>query len=762
MESQMNFKISSALKDLIGKELITDEFVAVFELVKNSFDANAKNVKVIFENQYNPLTSRIIIMDDGKGMDEADLTDKWLFVGYSAKKDGSEDDDYRDKIRSKRIFAGAKGVGRFSCDRLGESLNLITIKDKENPTIENLTVDWTNFEEDAKKEFVNIPVKHNTLSETTYDIKSGTILEISKLRDIWDRNRIVKLKHSLEKLINPVQDNDANNFEIEIIATDEILGDRTERMERNRVNGKIKNFVFETLGLKTTQIEVEIIGNGGIIQTTLTDRGQLVYRIQERNPYQIEDIKIHLFQLNRSAKVTFGKLMGVEPVKYGSVFLYKNGFRIYPFGEEGEDLLGIERRKQQGYNRFLGTRDLIGRILISNNLNRFKETTSRDGGLIKDADYYQLLEMFREKALKRLERYVVDIIKWGDERVDKETGEMKPELNPDDVKSEILDVIAGLTKTKDILHAEYDVNFLKILDGRQEKSITQIAKNFSRIAGETNNPILIKQAKQAEQHVKSLISAKKEIEQELDTEKEKAVVIERQLEQRTKQNLFLQSIQTLDKDKIINYHHDIGVQSSAIQNWLNKLSKSVNNGSVNVEEVKKVIEAVTKANNKILSISRFATKANFNSTGEEITADLIAFIEQYSEGIFKEFFTDIKVHFEDETSSALMMKFKPIEISVLLDNLISNSIKAGAKNFYVKVKGGADNKIVFSFANDGSSLSKAIQNADDIFEKGITTTNGSGLGLYHVAAIVQKELKGTIHLNKDRKNGFEILMILHK
>ena len=59
---KVQFKISSALKNLIGKELITDEFVAVFELVKNSFDANAKNVKIIFENQYNPQTSKIGIV----------------------------------------------------------------------------------------------------------------------------------------------------------------------------------------------------------------------------------------------------------------------------------------------------------------------------------------------------------------------------------------------------------------------------------------------------------------------------------------------------------------------------------------------------------------------------------------------------------------------------------------------------------------------------------------------------------------------------
>ena len=96
--TEVQFRISSFLKDLIGRELITDEFVAVFELVKNSFDANAKTVKVIFEHQYDPENAKIIIWDDGYGMNLNDLNNKWLFVAHSDKRDGSEDKDYRDNI----------------------------------------------------------------------------------------------------------------------------------------------------------------------------------------------------------------------------------------------------------------------------------------------------------------------------------------------------------------------------------------------------------------------------------------------------------------------------------------------------------------------------------------------------------------------------------------------------------------------------------------------------------------------------------------
>ena len=163
MSNSENFKISAALKNLIGKELITDEFVAIFELVKNSFDANATKVEVIFENNYEQEKARIIIKDNGVGMNYDDLKDKWLFVAYSAKKPGNESEDYRDKIKSQRVFAGAKGVGRFSCDRLGIFLNLITIKNESTPKTENLIVNWEDFENTDEVEFVNINVTHNIL-----------------------------------------------------------------------------------------------------------------------------------------------------------------------------------------------------------------------------------------------------------------------------------------------------------------------------------------------------------------------------------------------------------------------------------------------------------------------------------------------------------------------------------------------------------------------------------------------------------------------
>ena len=196
MQKPLQFKISSALKNIIGRDLITDDFIAVFELVKNSYDAHATRVDVIFEDIYCN-SGKIIIKDNGKGMSYQDLLDKWLFVAYSAKKEGKEEDsyeNYRDKIKVKRAYAGAKGIGRFSCDRLGSELYLETLKDQTDAKSEVLITDWNKFEEDSNDEFVNVSVLHETLESNSYGIQHGTVLEISNLHSDWDRKKFENLK----------------------------------------------------------------------------------------------------------------------------------------------------------------------------------------------------------------------------------------------------------------------------------------------------------------------------------------------------------------------------------------------------------------------------------------------------------------------------------------------------------------------------------------------------------------------------------------
>lgn len=349
------FKVSSEIKNILGRDLITDSNIAVLELVKNSYDAYAKRVTITFDND------SLIISDDGKGMTENDIINKWLLLAYSAKKDNTEDSDYRNKI--KRKYAGAKGIGRLSCDRLGSQLILTTKSVNDSHVIE-MTIDWHEYELNPQLEFDRIPVSYQTLDYTDkISTATGTVLQITGLHDSWTTEDILSLRKSLEKLINPF--NGADDFEIMFIVPSEVENDKHKKaesqrlrenwaslsvqkqalavkLERSIINGPVKNSIGEVLNLKTTRIDSTI--REGVIRTTLTDRGVKIYETEELDKFNLlRDVSISLFYLNKLAKYNFSLQMGTTAVNYGSVFLFRNGFRILPYGQFGNDGWGIDQ-----------------------------------------------------------------------------------------------------------------------------------------------------------------------------------------------------------------------------------------------------------------------------------------------------------------------------------------------------------------------------------------------------------------------------------
>jgi signal transduction histidine kinase len=755
----LSFKISTGLKSLIGKELITDELIAIFELVKNAFDAHAKNVKIYFENNKGK-DPKVIIVDDGKGMDLTDIKEKWLFVAYSAKSDGSEDEnelnDYRDKLKSKRGFAGAKGVGRFSCDRLGSKLNLITIKDKLDAKIENISIEWDDFEENNKNEFVDIGVEHNVLESHNYDIEHGTILEIGGLRDEWSRTRLIKLKDSLEKLINPNQQEDP--FNIEIIASDELTED-VGKPEHKKVNGFIKNKIFEVLKIKTTKINVSIESNN--ITTILEDRGKLVYKVTEKSPYSIENISIELFYLNQAAKSNFTKIMGMQPVRYGSVFMYKNGFRIYPFGEPGEDPLKLDIRKTQGHSRYLGTRELIGRIEITDFQDNFVETTSRDGGFIKSSSYEELVEVFYE-VLKKLEMYVVRIIKWGEPyRIEPNDEHKQPALNPEDVTAEITEIIKKMSLTKDVISVEYDKDFIEIIEERQSDSVTKVISDITVRALETSNDKgLHKGIEKLGKKFNELLSERNEIEQENEVTRLELKRKTEELDSVESRNLFLTSVASVNVKEVASLQHHIDHGTVKISTSLDRLREAIQKGAPK-EELFKFIEKISLENEKISTIARFVTKANFNTTSKTITRDLVQFINEYIQNVYLHY-EDLKINnqilnidLQVNPGVSFQYKFRPLEIILIIDNLLSNSYKANAKNVRITWEEIDPTTIRLRYQDDGRGIAENI--IDKIFEFGFTTTDGSGLGLYHVKQLIEG-MGGSIIVTRGVAKGAEFIV----
>lgn len=743
MSERLHFKVSAGLKNIIGKELINDKFIAIFELVKNSYDAGAKEVTIKFENIYSD-NSAIYIIDDGKGMTKQEIIDKWLFVAYSEKKNST----YRDNIKFRRNYAGAKGVGRFSCDRLGERVDLFS-KTKEDKTINVVKINWNEFENSDTEEFQDIDVLYDEIESELIDEK-GTIIKISGLREKWNRDELLKLKKSLTQLVNPDADENYDLFNIILEVEEEKEKDEEKSKEENVfdkdiVNGKIINHVFDILNIKTTKITAIISEDGKKIITTLNDRGIKLFEIEEKNRYSIKNIKGTIYSLNRAAKVNFTRMMGIESVNYGSVFIYKNGFRVYPYGEPEKDFMNIDRRKAQGYNRYLGTREICGRIDIFGENKGFIETSSRNNGFISSYETNELEDFFYEYLLKPLEKYVVNIIHWGEEVIDNES--LASTIDGYDNLEAVLKKIKAKYKPETLLKASYNEELSEIiLTHQKKKSEIDELKKIARAKADIE---LLKQADKVEKATaklkKEVSENRKELQQEvIEHEKTKW-----ELEQAQKQVGVLQSRADVSVDNAIDAMHIMKTYADSIDSNIEEIMDMVRNGEL-IDDILPIFHEIRQTCSKILNTYNLVINTEYKADTGNKMIDIVKFTKTYVEKQWSH-----KLPVEIGGNRIMDIMFNPLEFSIIIDNIADNARKANATKLYIDF-GNDDKGRYIKWIDNGYGL-QADCDSSKVFEQGYTTTNGTGIGLYTVKKYAKK-MNATVTVNKEYRDGFELQM----
>ncbi len=406
MSKILHFSASTSVKNLFGKGLVTDQIAAVFELVKNSYDADAKKVHIVFKNlkSDNP---QLVIFDDGTGMDLADIKNRWMIIGTESKKKELYSPIY------KRPLNGDKGIGRFSVDRLGEHLSMSAQK-RNSSQMFNVEFDWNLFDGE-EKDIQKIDIPYTVRENAT--MKHGVFLKITNLRDYWDEGKVKELYRNLRQFKSPFSKED--NFKIFITAEE--------------YDYKKKEVIVEKLeGVSSLWIDAEIDEKNPKNISIMVNRDGLEYNTNIENKYNFGSVQAKIYAFNQGDKIRFSNRYGLRVREFGNIRLYRDDFRIYPYGEEKDDWLSIDRRQTQKMFSSFGTRDLIGYVQISklNNID-LKPLTNRQGLEENDA-FKHLREFLIDVCLKTLETYHFNKIKKGVNETIKKT------------KAEMVDAVHGL------------------------------------------------------------------------------------------------------------------------------------------------------------------------------------------------------------------------------------------------------------------------------------------------------------------------------
>lgn len=187
------FNISAALFEELGERLVSKPEIALAELIKNSYDADAKTCKV----QITP--KAIVVADDGHGLTESEFLNNWMVVSSSIKAVDRRSRSY------KRGMAGSKGVGRFSARFLGTTLTVNTIAlDPSSGKLTSLEAefDWVEISRQAKVSDINISY---TIEPAPADAKTGMTLTIRALRENIANLPIAKVRSDVLRLVNAAE-----------------------------------------------------------------------------------------------------------------------------------------------------------------------------------------------------------------------------------------------------------------------------------------------------------------------------------------------------------------------------------------------------------------------------------------------------------------------------------------------------------------------------------------------------------------------------
>ena len=382
---------------LIGRDLITDRVTALFELVKNCYDANAQNVEVIFENVgAGKRYSSIRIEDDGYGMSFEDIRDKWMVIGTSSKRVRPYSPE-----PFNRKCVGEKGIGRFAVDKLGDKVSIITKKKGTSKWLK-VDIDWTSYYADSEKK---ADIRLFTDVENTYTYTdaedsdtSGTKLIITCIREPWTKKEIEHLTREISKIVSPFA-NLSYPFKVHVIASEFNIDKESVRT--------LDDFTNATLS-----ISIDFDKEKNLQQSIFYDKGKKTFSYHLIPLKSFGGIRIKIFFFDETARRNYRKAFPNDPIDGFKV--YRDGIIATPFAETNEnpdlkrDILGIDKRVYQDIFNRISTREFLGVIDITKKGNPLIiDATNRQDFV--DNEEYREMKKFIITQLNAIQDYKVEM-----------------------------------------------------------------------------------------------------------------------------------------------------------------------------------------------------------------------------------------------------------------------------------------------------------------------------------------------------------------
>lgn len=543
-DKKFEFKPRARLLAQLGDQLIKNEHIAVIELIKNAYDADATFCKIILDNFTDQELGTITIIDNGNGMNLDVIENAWLEPGSDSKVNADNTPKLSPKF--KRLPIGEKGIGRFGVHKLGNVIQLLTKKDNFHEV--EVNIDWRNIY--GVKYLKDVPIEvieHRSPTEFNKldNPETGTKIVIKGLKNKWDRKMVRELARTVNSLKSPFVAT-SQKFEPSLILmqNEEWLSD-IQNWESVRERALFK-FKVVLDGTAIEKFYYEFMPWPEMLDKISPRKIDINYPLigESRTLYEPEDKKTKNRKLINLEKYKIGKVQFVGyifdldsvvmnfgiPDKKGfkdilrmhtGVKVFRDNLRVYDYGEPENDWLGLDHRRFQSPTKAVSNNLIVAAVQVDRESSfDLQEKTNREGFVENEAYHafkgavlhvLDVIEALRaeDKIKLRLELGSKKETKTVDHVISETKNYVENHVKDEPVKKEIVKYLQKIDSDykivkETLLHAAGSGLSLSIVIHEVEKIIYEVEKLLKKEGGSTRAQDLVK-------HLSSMIDGYSEL-----------------------------------------------------------------------------------------------------------------------------------------------------------------------------------------------------------------------------------------------------------